>query len=198
MCKKIGITGELGSGKTTLTKIFEQKGVPVYNCDNGSKQLVLTNSELIQKIKSEFGETIYDGNVFKNLSKIVFAENAEDKLKILTSLIEPYINADIDLFFEKNKEQKFCLIESAILFETDLHKKVDDILYVVVPENIRIDRANARDGMTEREYKIRMKNQLPWIDKIKRSVFTIHNTNFEVAKETIEYIYHYYTNAPVN
>jgi dephospho-CoA kinase len=192
MSKKIGLTGEMSSGKTVLSSIFESRGVPVYNCDNGSKQLVISNSNLIQKIKSEFGETIYDGNIFKNLAKIVFAENAEEKLKTLTALIAPYINADIDLFFDMNDDKKFCLIESAILFETDLHKKVDDILYVVVPENIRIKRAIERDGITEKDYKIRMKNQLSWIDKVRRSTFTIHNIDFEVAKETIEYIYNYY------
>lgn len=192
MCKKIGLTGELASGKTYISKIFESRGIPVYNCDNGSKNLLITNLDLIQKIKSEFGNDIYEGNVFSNLSKIVFAENAEDKLKILTSLIKPYIDADIDNFFDINKKQKICMIESAILFESDLYKKVDDVIYVVVPESIRIQRAFDRNGMTEKEYKIRMKNQISWIDKIKRSSFTIHNTNYELAKETIDYIYDYY------
>lgn len=192
---RLGITGELGSGKTTICKMFEDRGVPVYNCDNGSKKLVATNSDLITKIKSEFGESIYEGNVYKNLAKIVFAENADEELKLLTSLIEPYINADIDLFFDTNKNNKFCLIESAILFETNLYKKVDDILYVVVPENIRIKRAIERDGITEKEYKIRMKNQISWIDKIRRCTFTIHNTDFEIAKETTEYIYDYYAHS---
>lgn len=196
MCKRIALTGEMASGKTHIAKMFEDRGVPVYNCDNGSKKLVISNLDLIQKIKSEFGDTIYEGSVFKNLAKIVFAENADEKLKTLTSLIAPYINADIDLFFDTNKDKKFCLIESAILFETDLHKKVDDILYVVVPENIRIKRAIERDGITEKEYKNRMKNQISWLDKIKRSTFTIHNTNFDIAKETIEYIYDYYNARP--
>jgi dephospho-CoA kinase len=194
MCIKLGLTGELASGKSTICDIFESRGVPVYNCDNGSKNLVITNLDLIQKIKSEFGNDIYDANIFNNLAKIVFAENAEEKLKTLTALITPYINADIDLFFDTNKDEKFCLIESAILFETDLYKKVDDILYVVVPENIRIKRAIGRNGMTEKEYKIRMKNQIFWIEKVRRSTFTIHNIDFEVAKETIDYIYDYYAN----
>jgi dephospho-CoA kinase len=192
---RLGITGELGSGKTTICKIFEERGIPVYNCDNGSKNLVITNLDLIKKIKSEFGNDIYDGNIFSNLSKIVFVENAEDRLKKLSSLIEPYINADIDLFFDTNKDKKFSIIESAILFESDLYKKVDDIIYVVVPENIRIQRAFERNGMSEKEYKIRMKNQIYWIDKVKRSSFTIHNTDFEIAKETTEYIYDYYAHS---
>jgi dephospho-CoA kinase len=190
--KKIGITGELASGKSTICSIFESRGIPVYNCDNGSKNLVITNLDLIQKIKSEFGNDIYEGNVFSNLSKIVFAENAEDRLKKLSALIEPYINADIDNFFDINKNQKICMIESAILFESDLYKKVDDVIYVVVPENIRIQRAFERNGMSEKEYKIRMKNQIYWIDKVKRSSFTINNTDFEEAKEIIDYIYDYY------
>jgi dephospho-CoA kinase len=192
MCKKIGLTGELASGKSTICNTFESRGIPVYNCDNGSKNLVITNLDLIQKIKSEFGNDIYEGNVFSNLSKIVFAENAEDRLKKLSALIEPYINADIDNFFDINKNQKICMIESAILFESDLYKKVDDVIYVVVPENIRIQRAFERNGMSEKEYKIRMKNQIYWIDKVKRSSFTINNTDFEEAKEIIDYIYDYY------
>ena len=173
--KRIGITGDLGSGKSFIANKFALRGVPVYNCDRGSKNLVMTNSDLILEIKAEFGEYIYVDNVFKSIAKLVFLENDDTRLKKLMSIISPYINVDMEKFYEDNKDSKFCLVESAILYESKMEEKLDDVIYVAAPEEIRIKRAMERDGMTEQEYHNRMKNQISYVDKIKNSKYIIYN-----------------------
>jgi len=196
---KIGITGELGSGKTYISNIFQAKGVPYYNCDERSKQLLITIPELIQLIKAEFGEMIYEGNIYKNLANFVFIKDSDEKLNKLVSLINPFINADIDKFYLDNKYEKFCLIETATLYEVEMDKKLDRVIYIYVPEELRIKRAFQRSGLTEEDYRNRMKNQITSIDKIKRSNYIISNyDDFDINMQ-IEHIYtHLTTCDPAN
>lgn len=173
---RTGITSEMGAGKTFISNVFATKGVKIYNCDNQSKWLILNNSELIEKIKKEFGEDIYEGeSVFKNLSKQTFVVGGDSKLKLLMSLISPYFQEDLLSFYERNKEEKFCLVESAILFEHNMEKDLDRVIYVSVPEDIRIQRAISRDGITAEQYRIRMKDQIDPIIKIRKSDYVISN-----------------------
>lgn len=189
---RLGITGEMASGKSFISNIFEAKGVPVYNCDDKSKQLVINNQELVLKIKESFGETIYEGNVYKNLAGIVFTD--EEKLKLLTSLIHPYIRADINKFYEDNSSASFCLIESAILYESKMGDLVDRIIYVHVPEEIRIQRAEKRSNLTKEQYIDRMKNQISPTYKIRYSDYIISNYSDFDINGMVEQIYNHLTN----
>lgn len=195
---KVGLTGNLGGGKTFVSKIFETKGVPVYNCDNRSKWLILNNPELISKIKEEFGENIYEGeSVFKNISKIAFVEGSKEKLHILMKLISPYFDTDLESFYQKNKDEKFCLVESAILYEYNMEENLDKVIYVTASEETRLKRAMDRDGMSPEDYRIRMQNQINFAEKIKRSEFIIYNDGrtMEELNYEVNYIYnHYYSN----
>ena len=193
---KCGVTGEMGSGKSFVVNLFAERGVPVYNCDNRSKWCILNNTELIAKIKQEFGVNIYTGeSVFKNLSKITFVEGDRTKLDLLMSLVSPYFNADLDAFCEQHKNEKFCLIESAILYESKMDEKMDKVIYVTASEEVRIKRAIDRDGITEEQYKIRMKNQIDSTEKIKRSDFIIYNQDMTMDELNyhIEHIYNFYS-----
>ena len=194
---RVGITGEMGSGKSFVANLFAERGVPVYNCDNRSKWCILNNNELIVKIKQEFGENIYtEGeSVFKNLSKITFIEGDRTKLDLLMSLVSPYFNADLDAFCETHKDEKFCLIESAILYESKMNEGMDKVIYVTASEEVRIRRAMDRDGITEEHYKIRMKNQMDSIEKIKRSDFVIYNQDMTMDELNyhIAHIYNFYS-----
>ena len=186
---KVGITGEMGSGKSYISNLFAKKGVPIYNCDKGSKNLVTTNQNLIADIKKYFGETIYDGNVFKNLSDMVFPQGNEEHLKTLSALIHPYIYEDIDKFCEKHSEDDFCLIESAILYETKMDLKLDMVIYVSAVETVRIKRAIERDKITEKEYHNRMKAQLPIRDKLKKATYIVYNSGIENVEKKVNEIY---------
>lgn len=197
---KLGLTGEMGSGKSFVADIFAQKGIPVYNCDKRSKYLVTTNEDLMEEIKKHFGQNIYEGTfigdispVFKNLTNLVFVEGGKANLAILSTLISPFLYADIEEFYETNKEAKFCLVESAILYETGLKDIVDKVIYVSVPEHIRISRAIKRDGITEAQYKIRMESQISYINKITWSAHIIYNVKLEDTLKSVDEIYNRYS-----
>lgn len=192
---KVGITGELGAGKSFISKIFEVLGISVYNSDDRSKKLISTNHELISKIKDVFGENIYEGNLYKNLADVVFVD--DDKLSLLTSLISPYLIEDINNFYKENSDEKFCLIESAILFESELINLVDRVIYVYVPEDIRIERAKLRSNLSEEEYKNRMKNQMDSVEKIKKSDYIISNyDDFNINEMVYQIFDHLYNRDP--
>jgi dephospho-CoA kinase len=191
---KVGLTGEMAVGKTHIAKLIEGRGVPYYNCDNHSKELLVTVPELIDLVKKEFGEDIYEGNVYKNLAQIVFMEGSEAKLDKLTSLINPFINADIDKFFADNQTAKFCLIETATLYEVGMDKILDRVIYVTAPEIMRLQRAKERSGITEQEYRNRMKRQVDSTIKIKKSDYIIYNDDFDQTNKLVEQIYNHLQN----
>ena len=119
---KIGITGEMGSGKSFCSKIFEQIGVPVFYSDDVARTIINTNSELKEEIKKEFGQ-VYDNNgimIPSLIRSIVFVKGSEEKLKRLNELVHPYVFNEYDNFCELNKDKKYTLIESAILYESKL------------------------------------------------------------------------------
>ena len=191
---KVGLTGDLASGKSYISNLFIEKGVPYYNCDDNSKKLLITIPELMQLVKAEFGETIYEGNVYKNLANLVFLKDDDTKLKKLVSIINPFINVDIERFYQENKEAKWCLIETATLFELQMEKTLDRVIYVLVPEEIRLKRAFQRSGLTKEDYYNRMKNQIDSIAKIKKSDYIISNyDDFDVSR-MVEQIWNHITN----
>lgn len=191
---KCGITGDLGAGKSFISKLFIVKGVPYYNCDDNSKKLLVTNQDLIECIKAEFGENIYQGNVYKNLSNLVFLKDDDTKLKKLVSTIDPFIYADIDRFYNENKDSKWCLIETATLFEAEMDKQLDRIIYVYVPKEIRLQRAYERSGLTSEDYDNRMKKQIDSLTKIKKSDYIISNYDDFNILDMVDTIYNHLTN----
>ena len=172
---KVGVTGDMASGKSYISKLFIEKGVPYYNCDDNSKKLLTTIPELIEAVKLEFGATIYEGNVFKNLANLVFLKDDDTKLNKLVSIIDPFINADLENFYSDNKDSKWVLVETATLYEVGMEKTLDRVIYVWVPEEIRMQRAFQRSGLTKEDYYNRMKNQIDSITKIKKSDYIISN-----------------------
>lgn len=187
---KVGITGEMGSGKTFISKLFSNIGIPVYNCDKNAKLLVTTNDGLKSDIKKYFGENIYDGDVFKNLSSLVFTkdENSVKNLKILTDLIYPYLYKDIDDFCEKNDNKVYCLIESAVLYENKMENNLDLVIYVSAFPDVRLKRAMERDKITKEDYNNRMKTQIsPEVKKTKAN-YLIYNNGETDLKDRISII----------
>ena len=172
--KKIGLTGGIGSGKTYVSKVFESLGIPVFNADIEAKKLMSSSSELIQSIKYEFGNDIFDDNILntKKLASIVFSDT--EKLRQLNSLVHPIVKQQ---FFEwqSKKKSSYVLKEAAILFESDSHKDLDAIICVTAPINLRIDRVKLRDGYSYCEIKDRIVNQISQEKKESLSDFIIVN-----------------------
>ncbi len=173
---KIGITGGIGSGKSTVCKIFETLKIPVYNADISAAKIINTNTELKKALISLFGEDIYtDLGILnrKKLAKIIFSD--KEVLAKVNSLIHPAVRADYQEWLEENIEAKFTIKEAAILFESGAYKQVDKVITVFAPEELRIKRVMNREPITREEVLRRIKNQMTEKEKIKRSDFVIYN-----------------------
>ncbi len=183
----VGLTGNIGSGKSIVAAIFSSLGIPVYNADNNAKKF-LDNIEVKSLIKSAFGDKVFEVNYSinkKSLADIVF--NDSDKLKTLNSIIHPFVIEDFKSWIQLNLttnnhklSTKYVIIEAAILFETGYNTIADKIIVVTCPEDLRIKRIMKRDSMTEPEVRQRMKNQWNEDDIIKLAGFIIKNDEMQL------------------
>ena len=163
---KVGLTGGIGSGKTTAAKIFKQLGVPVYFSDDRAKNLMLNNHFLREALLSVFGEkVIIDGFLNKSyIASKVFA-NPKELFK-LNSLVHPFVQRDFDVW-STSQTSNYVLKEAAIIFETGADKFLDKVVLVESPQHLKFSRIMNRDGITEEEVLNRMRNQ--WSDSQKRT-----------------------------
>ncbi|MEG1236883.1 MAG: dephospho-CoA kinase [Flavobacterium sp.] len=184
MVKVIGLTGGIGSGKTTIANFFKEKGVPVYISDDEAKK-VMQSIEIIDKIKSAFGETLFENNVLNRakLAEIVF--NNADKLAQLNAIVHPAVKKDFENWLQRHKSDQFVVYEAAILFESGRYKECDYIVTVTAPIEVRIERVIKRDNTAREQVLSRMKMQ--WNDekRISLSNFVINNSNLKIANEEV-------------
>lgn len=172
---KIGITGGIGSGKTTVCRVFETLGIPVFNADTIAKSIMVTDTFLIASIKKEFGEEAYLPNNELNRSYLankVF--NNQEELKKLNSLVHP---VTIKAFIDWSLQQKsaYVIKEAAILFESGSYRDCDFVIVVASPEDIRIKRVRNREGVSEENVRSRMSKQMPEKEKVELADFIIVN-----------------------
>jgi dephospho-CoA kinase len=190
---KIGITGEMGSGKTYCSKIFGHLGIPIFYSDDVSRKIVNSNQELKKEICKEFGN-IYDEDgivITKLLRDIVFVPGGEPKLKRLNEIIHPYVFNEFELFCYEKSRSKYVIAESALIYESNMRSFVDKVIYVCVDEQTRIKRTFERSGFTEQEYKQRMKTQINQETKKKLSDFIIYNNEGDNLNEQILIIHNH-------
>ena len=175
--KIIGITGGIGSGKSTVSELIENAGYPVYYSDIRAKTIVNDNAELKQKIKELLGEDSYDENGFYNrkyVAEIVF--NNEELLLKLNSLIHPAVKIDFENWVQQQSKH-FVFKETALLFELKLNESCYKSLLVTADDNCRLKRVMDRDQKTYREVETIMLRQMPEKDKIKIADFIIFNND---------------------
>jgi len=174
---KIGITGGIGAGKTTVCQIFELLNVPVYYADDRAKQLMTEDQELVQHITSLLGSKAYnqDGSLNrKYIATIVF--NNKKKLAMLNALVHPAVTKDANKWFTQQKNTSFALKEAALLFEAGSYKDLDKIIVVDAPAELRIERVMKRDNVSREEVEARIKKQMPQEEKVAKADFVIYNT----------------------
>ncbi len=166
---KIGITGGIGSGKSTVCKLFQLLGVPVYNSDYEARLITDTHPQVVQKIKETFGEESYvDGKLNRPyISSIVF--NNKEELAKLNGIVHPAVAAHFQQWLQEHSAYPYVLKEAAILFESGAYKAVDKVITVSAPRDLRIKRVVQRDGFDVEEIKKRMNNQWSEEEKIKLS-----------------------------
>jgi len=184
MTKVIGLTGGIGSGKTTIAGFFNEMGIPVYIADDGAKR-VMQSAEIIEAVKTTFGESLFDNNVLNRskLAEIVFKD--ADKLARLNSIVHPAVKKDFESWLLEHQSCEYVIYEAAILFESGRYKECDYIITVTAPEEIRIERVIKRDNTTRENVINRMKMQ--WNDekRISLSNFVINNSNLKIAREEV-------------
>ncbi|MFH7005495.1 dephospho-CoA kinase [Flavobacterium bizetiae] len=184
MTKVIGLTGGIGSGKTTIANYFASMGIPVYIADDEAKK-VMQSENIVQQIKTTFGDSIFENEILNRakLAEIVF--NNADKLAQLNAIVHPAVKSDFELWLQENKNHDYVIYEAAILFESGRYKECDVIITVTAPEEIRIERVVKRDNTTREQVLSRMKMQ--WNDekRISLSNFVINNSNLKIAKEEV-------------
>ncbi|WP_291120749.1 dephospho-CoA kinase [Empedobacter sp. UBA7248] len=169
-----GITGGIGSGKSTAAKFFEELGIPVYNSDTRAKTIQNENSEVKVKIIAAFGEEAYNENGLNKpfMSKQVFQNN--EKLKLLNSIVHPAVFQDFE-DWKKAQKSDIVMKEAAILIESGSYKDCDVVISVVVDIETRIARTIKRDGLSREEILARINNQISDEERIAKSDFIIDN-----------------------
>ncbi|RMF24535.1 MAG: dephospho-CoA kinase [Bacteroidetes bacterium] len=175
---KVGITGGIGSGKTTVCRIFELLGVPVYYADERAKWLMTHDPELRHRIRERFGTEAYlpDGTLNRAfLAKQVFHD--PEKLRGLNALVHPAVHADAARWHleQSRKGASYTLREAALLFESGSYRHLDRMIVVTAPEELRIRRVMQRDGVSREAVRARMRHQWPEAEKAARADFLIQN-----------------------
>lgn len=186
---KVGLTGIIGSGKSTVARIFEILKIPVYNADEEAKK-ILSDPDVITNIINRFGQQISEGNKInrKKLADIVF--NDKDALHFLNEQIHPRVRSDMLKWMNEKERNEYVIHEAAILFESGFYKSFDKIIMVSCPEEIAIQRVIVRDGVTASDVIKRLKNQWKQEEKIERSDFIIHNDGKQLVLPQVLKIHH--------
>ena len=173
---KVGLTGNIGSGKSIVARIFEILGVPVFRADKVAKEF-LFDSDVKEILKNKFGKNIFTGKNInrKALAEIVFKD--KESLSFLNSIIHPLVKKSLEQWLDNNKDQKYIIQEAAILFESGFYKEFDKVITVASPENLAIKRVMERDRVGVEEVKNRQKNQWSQERKVEMSDYIIYNDN---------------------
>jgi dephospho-CoA kinase len=179
---KIGITGNIGSGKTTVSKIFEVLGVPVFYADDAAKKVMVDDPILIDALKKTFGTEAYsdDGTLNrKHIASIVF--NNETELAKLNAIVHPAVFRAFDNWTARVKNAPYVMKEAALLFESTSYKMCDYSIMVTAPLELRIDRVMQRDGLKREEIESRDARQFPEEQKIQLADYVIRNDDTELV-----------------
>lgn len=185
--KVIGLTGGIGSGKTTIANYFKSKGIPIYIADDEAKAILFT-SAAIKEVEETFGkEVMTDGLPDRGkLAAVVF--NDTHKLQLLNNIIHPKVKEHFKNWLEANSNAPFIIREAAILFESGSYKDCDKIILVTAPVEVRIARVLERDNTTREKVEERIKAQ--WDDNKKAALsdYVIMNIDIEEAKAQVDKI----------
>lgn len=187
MTKIIGLTGGIGSGKTTVARYMASQGIPVYIADEEAKR-VMNTPEVLSLVAKTFGVSVLENGIInrQKLAQLVF--NAPEKLEQLNNIIHPKVKQDFENWVQKHHNHPFVIKEAAILFESGSYQFCDKIITVTAPENVRIQRVMQRDGITEDQVLARIQNQWKEEKKIALSDYVIQNINIEDAKSQVDNI----------
>ncbi len=178
--KIIGLTGGIGSGKSTVAGFFAEMGVPVYIADEEAKKILYLPETAVQ-LREAFGDGVFTDNAPDRAKIAALVFNDKDKLQQLNAIIHPAVARQFEQWaFAQNTP--FVIKETAILFESGSYKGCDAIITVIAAQEVRIERVMRRDGVNREQVLQRMAHQWNDEDKVKLSNYIINNDNLENAR----------------
>ena len=180
MIIKVGITGGIGSGKSTVAKVFEVLGIPVYYADDAAKRLMNEDENLIAQIKKEFGDEAYVNGKLnrKYLSRLVFKN--DEQLALLNSIVHPATLRDSDKWMQQ-QTTPYAIKEAALIFESGASRQLDYVIGVYAPTPLRMERILKRDNASREEVKARMEKQMNDEQKMELCDYIITNDEQELV-----------------
>ena len=184
----VGLTGGIGSGKTTVANFFVELGVPVYNSDQEAKKLMASSKQVKNAIIALLGKKAYSGEKLnkKYISEQIF--NNEPLLKKMNEIVHPAVQKHFGAWI-KRQRTPYVIQETALIFENSKQDFYDFIILVTAPINKRIERVMARDGATEKDVLDRLKNQLDDAEKIPFSDYVLENNQLSKTRLRVEEIH---------
>ena len=188
---KIAICGGIGSGKSTICEMFAERGAAVYDSDTRAKALMNESAELREALVTEFGAECYEGGVLNRSYLAAKVFGSEGQLSKLNSIVHPAVKADF-LRWAEEQEGDYCILETAILFESGFDAVVDCSVAVLAPMPLRVERAMQRDGATKEQIEARIKAQMSDDELMRKADFAIVNIHLEdVEKDVAELAYRF-------
>lgn len=187
---KVAVTGNIGSGKSSVCKVFEVLGIPVFYADRQAKELY-KDPELLQIISDKLGPSVLNNDHTLNkeaLASIIF--NDKQALAFINGLIHPRVFEVFEQWTRQHKNKKYCMAEAALIFESGSYRNYDKIIVVHAPEKELLQRVSHRDGISKQQAQIRLDNQLSQSFKLKNADFTLLNDNNSLLIPAILKIHH--------
>ena len=185
---KVGLTGGIGSGKSTVAELLNIRGVAIYDSDSRAKELMNGNEALREALIAAFGAECYtDAGLNRAwLAERVFGNKAE--LERLNAIVHPAVMRDFAAWAEA-QEGDYVVLESAILLEAGLEENVDVVVAVMAPKDIRLERAMQRDGASREQIEERMRNQMSDDERTDRAKYAVVNIDIEELEEDVEQLH---------
>lgn len=184
---KVGLTGGIGSGKTTVAKMFADLGVPVYIADVEAKKLMIRSKVLIRQLKALLGEETYINGILNKpfIASKIFSDAI--LLKKMNAIVHPKVARHFNRWYSK-QDSAYVISESALIFENETQNNYDIIISVIVDKNIRLTRVISRDTSNKEKIEAIMANQTSDVVKVEKSHFVIKNEDLEQTKLKVKEI----------
>lgn len=195
--KIIGLTGGIGSGKTTVAKMFKKLGVPIYIADDRAKYILAHDKNAVRQVKELLGEQAYQLQENKQVPNRAYIAqqvfNNPEKLQQLNAIIHPKVRQDFEEFIE-NQQYPYIIYEAAILFESGGDTRCDQVILVTAPSELRINRVRSRDNVSEKQVVDRMNNQWSQLSKLNKSNLVIPNLELVKTNLYVQYMHDFLLN----
>lgn len=185
---KVGITGGIGSGKSVVCEMLRQRDIAIYDCDKRAKELMASDRVIVERLVERFGAEVFENGELNRayLAERVFSD--PEALAALNGIVHLRVAEDFERWASE-AEGEYVVLESAILFESGFDSKVDVVVAIMAPEELRLERAMQRDGVSRELIKERMRNQLSDDERCHRAKYAIVNIELDELEEDVEQLH---------